>query len=116
MPFRPWHGVTRVKWANRKLNGCSPYSVCIATTESLSLVNVVPCIHTTSAFTSYLCIRVSRRIQAFGPESFSTLQRSVKDDVAHPSLGLVVQLLRLSRLDPDVFIKFRVTLVDQVRT
>lgn len=52
--------------------------------------------------------------QAFGPESFSTLQRSVKDDVAHPSLGLVVQLLRLSRLDPDVFIKFRATLVDQV--
>lgn len=52
--------------------------------------------------------------QEFGPESFSTLQRSVKDDVAHPSLGLVVQLLRLSRLDPDVFIKFRATLVDQV--
>lgn len=52
--------------------------------------------------------------QAFGPESFSTLQRSVKDDVVHPSLGLVVQLLRLSRLDPDVFMKFRATVVDQV--
>lgn len=54
--------------------------------------------------------------QSFGPESFSTLQRAVKDDVAQPSLGLVLQLLRLSRLDPDVFMKFRAPLVDQVRT
>ncbi|CAN0366718.1 unnamed protein product [Pylaiella littoralis] len=53
--------------------------------------------------------------QAFGPESFSTLQRTVKEDVSQPSLGLVVQLLRLSRLDPDVFMKFRASLVDQAR-
>ena len=53
--------------------------------------------------------------QSFGPESFSTLQRAVKDDVAQPSLALVMQLLRLSRLDPDVFMKFRAPLVDQVR-
>eukprot|EP00904_Undaria_pinnatifida_P002386 jgi/Undpi1/12148/HiC_scaffold_5.g01824.m1 len=52
--------------------------------------------------------------QSFGPESFSTLQRAVKDDVAQPSLALVMQLLRLSRLDPDVFMKFRAPLVDQV--
>ncbi|CAM9358536.1 unnamed protein product [Scytosiphon promiscuus] len=52
--------------------------------------------------------------QAFGPESFSTLQRAVKDEVSTPSLGLVVQLLRLSRLDPDVFMKFRTSMVEQV--
>ncbi|CAN0082126.1 unnamed protein product [Ectocarpus sp. 6 AP-2014] len=53
-------------------------------------------------------------MQAFGPESFSMLQRAVKDEVSQPSLGLVVQLLRLSRLDPDVFMKFRTSVVDQV--
>ncbi|CAM9561882.1 unnamed protein product [Ectocarpus fasciculatus] len=52
--------------------------------------------------------------QAFGPESFSMLQRAVKDEVSQPSLGLVAQLLRLSRLDPDVFMKFRTSVVDQV--
>lgn len=52
--------------------------------------------------------------QAFGPESFSTLQRTVKDEVAQPSAGLVMQLLRLSRLDPDVFMKFRASIVEQV--
>lgn len=52
--------------------------------------------------------------QAFGPESFSTLQRAVKDEVAQPSLGLLTKLLRLSQLDPDVFMKFKGALVQQV--
>lgn len=43
------------------------------------------------------------------------LQRAVKDEVSQPSLGLVAQLLRLSRLDPDVFMKFRTSVVDQVQ-
>lgn len=60
------------------------------------------------------CLAFEAATQEFGPESFSTLQRAVKDEVAAPSLTLVMQLLRLSRLDPDVFMKFRVPLVQQV--
>jgi hypothetical protein len=46
---------------------------------------------------------------SFGPESFTALQRAVKEEVPQPTLRLVHALLRLSNLDPDVFFKFKVS-------
>ncbi|CAM9795093.1 unnamed protein product [Choristocarpus tenellus] len=51
---------------------------------------------------------------AFGPESFTTLQRAVKEELSNPSLKCIIRLLRLSHLDPDIFMKFRSSLVQQV--
>jgi len=50
----------------------------------------------------------------FGPESFSALQRAVKDEAPDPSLKLTTSLLRLSEGDPDVFFKFKANLVQHV--
>eukprot|EP00954_Amorphochlora_amoebiformis_P005749 453861-Amorphochlora_amoeboformis.AAC.1 len=53
-------------------------------------------------------------LKTFGPDNFSTLQRSIKDLVANPSLKLVLSLLRLSGYDSDVFYKFKQFLIDKV--
>mmetsp|Transcript_3952 Transcript_3952/g.7585 ORF Transcript_3952/g.7585 Transcript_3952/m.7585 type:complete len:566 (-) Transcript_3952:196-1893(-) len=53
-------------------------------------------------------------LQTFGPDNFSTLQRSIKDMVPNPSLKLVLSLLRLSGYDSDVFYKFKQFLIDKV--
>mmetsp|Transcript_27315 Transcript_27315/g.48293 ORF Transcript_27315/g.48293 Transcript_27315/m.48293 type:complete len:577 (+) Transcript_27315:113-1843(+) len=53
-------------------------------------------------------------MQTFGPDNFSTLQRSIKDMVPNPSLKLVLSLLRLSGYDSDVFYKFKQFLIDKV--
>eukprot|EP00611_Tribonema_gayanum_P000184 TRINITY_DN10129_c0_g1_i2.p1 TRINITY_DN10129_c0_g1~~TRINITY_DN10129_c0_g1_i2.p1 ORF type:complete len:221 (+),score=60.28 TRINITY_DN10129_c0_g1_i2:192-854(+) len=50
----------------------------------------------------------------FGPESFSALQRAVKEEVPEASLKHVTALLRLSGGDPDVFFKFKAALVQHV--
>jgi hypothetical protein len=51
-------------------------------------------------------------VAVFGPDSFSTIQRSIKEEMSAPSLKLVVSLVRLSNHDPDVFFKFKQTLID----
>mmetsp|Transcript_3042 Transcript_3042/g.4527 ORF Transcript_3042/g.4527 Transcript_3042/m.4527 type:complete len:565 (+) Transcript_3042:19-1713(+) len=53
-------------------------------------------------------------LKTFGPDNFSTLQRSIKDMVPNPSLKLVLSLLRLSGYDSDVFYKFKQFLIDKV--
>ncbi|CAM9114578.1 unnamed protein product [Discosporangium mesarthrocarpum] len=50
----------------------------------------------------------------FGPESFTSLQRAVKEELPNPSLKCISRLLRLSQLDPDIFMKFKAALVQQV--
>eukprot|EP00466_Bigelowiella_natans_P008183 jgi/Bigna1/134792/aug1.26_g9500 len=53
-------------------------------------------------------------LKSFGPDNFSTLQRSIKDKIEKPSLKLVLSLLRLSGYDSDVFYKFRQFLIDKL--
>ena len=43
----------------------------------------------------------------FGPDSFATLQRCLRDEIASPSLKLALSTLRLAAWDPEVFVKFR---------
>lgn len=52
-------------------------------------------------------------MKEFGPENFSTLQRCVKDETAHPSLPTILALLRLSRCDASLFYKFKQVLLDK---
>lgn len=50
----------------------------------------------------------------FGPESFTTLQRAVKDEVQEPSIRHILSILRLSCCDPDVFLKFKTPLLRHI--
>lgn len=54
----------------------------------------------------------SQSLVTFGPESFSTLQRCVKEE-SIPKFKHLQALLRLSDGDPDVFYKFRGIIVEQ---
>ncbi len=50
----------------------------------------------------------------FGPESFSVLQRAVKEEAGGAvSLRLALALLRLSDWDPDVMLKFKGVLIEK---
>lgn len=53
-------------------------------------------------------------MQYFGPDNFSTLQRTIKSEVTSPSVKMVISLLRLSGHDPDIFYKFKHHLLDKV--
>ena len=46
-------------------------------------------------------------LQAFSAEDFAALQRCLREEVADPSLRLVLSLLRLAHHDSEVFFKFR---------
>lgn len=46
-------------------------------------------------------------VESFTPEDFSTLQRSVKEEAASPSLRHALALLRLGNHDSEVFYKFK---------
>lgn len=50
-------------------------------------------------------------VDSFGPNDFFILQKSLKEDLANPPLRTVVALLKLSQWDPDVFFKFRDTIL-----
>ena len=52
----------------------------------------------------------------FGPNDFFVLQKSLKEDATTPTLKAVVALLKLGDWDPDVFYKFRDTILNQVPT
>lgn len=46
-------------------------------------------------------------MEVFGPETFSRLQRSLRDETNSPSLKNALSIIRLSYYDSDVFYKFR---------
>lgn len=55
-----------------------------------------------------------RDIQTFGPDHFSTLQRSIREECPSPSLKFVLSLLRLSQYDSEVFYKYKNNLIDRI--
>lgn len=55
-------------------------------------------------------------VEQFGPNDFFVMQKSLKEDSPNPSLKSVVALLKLGDWDPDVFYKFRDTILNQVPT
>lgn len=46
-------------------------------------------------------------MEVFGPETFSRLQRSIREETNSPSLKNALSVIRLSYFDSDVFYKFR---------
>jgi len=55
-------------------------------------------------------------IVSFGPNDFFVMQKSLKEDSSQPSLKSIVALLKLSDFDPDVFWKFRDTILNALNT
>lgn len=51
-------------------------------------------------------------VDTFGPNDFFVLQKSLKEDTPSPPLRTVVALLKLGDWDPDVFFKFRDTILN----
>eukprot|EP01038_Epipyxis_sp_PR26KG_P006670 gene6670-9152_t len=52
-------------------------------------------------------------VDQFGPNDFFVLQKSLKEDLTNPPLRTVVAILKLGDWDPDVFFKFRDTILTQ---
>mmetsp|Transcript_68258 Transcript_68258/g.134168 ORF Transcript_68258/g.134168 Transcript_68258/m.134168 type:complete len:630 (+) Transcript_68258:26-1915(+) len=50
-------------------------------------------------------------VDVFGPNDFFVLQKSLKEDLSNPPLRTVVAMLKLGDWDPDVFFKFRDTIL-----
>jgi tetratricopeptide (TPR) repeat protein len=61
----------------------------------------------------YLSRSFQDSMESFGPNDFFVLQKSLKEDSSEPSLRAVIVLLKLGDWDPDVFFKFRDTLLNQ---
>ena len=55
-------------------------------------------------------------VDRFGPNDFFVIQKCMKEDSPNPTLKAVVALLKLGDWDPDVFYKFRDTILNQVPT
>lgn len=55
-------------------------------------------------------------VDVFGPNDFFVLQKSLKEDMSNPPLRTVVSLLKLGDWDPDVFFKFRDTILNHAPT
>jgi hypothetical protein len=55
-------------------------------------------------------------VEQFGPNDFFVMQKCLKEDAPSPTLKSVVALLKLGDWDPDVFYKFRDTILNQVPT
>ncbi|KAK8794170.1 hypothetical protein JH06_0410 [Blastocystis sp. subtype 4] len=51
---------------------------------------------------------------AFDPDSFSQLQRCIRDETPSPSLKNILALVRLSHYESEVFYKFKQVLVDHI--
>jgi tetratricopeptide (TPR) repeat protein len=64
--------------------------------------------HLTRAFNDY--------VESFGPNDFFVLQKSMKEDTPNPPLRAIVALLKLGDYDPDVFFKFRDSILNQAPT
>lgn len=67
---------------------------------------------------AFPCLRAafSSAVDHFGPNDFFVLQKSMKEDSPNPTLKAIVALLKLGDWDPDVFYKFRETILNQVPT
>lgn len=55
-------------------------------------------------------------VDRFGPNDFFVMQKCMKEDSPNPTLKAVLALLKLGDWDPDVFYKFRDTILNQVPT
>lgn len=55
-------------------------------------------------------------VDQFGPNDFFVLQKSLKEDLSNPPLRTVVAMLKLGDWDPDVFFKFRDTILTHAPT
>ncbi len=53
-------------------------------------------------------------VDRFGPNDFFVMQKCMKEDSPNPTLKAVLALLKLGDWDPDVFYKFRDTILNQV--
>ena len=53
-------------------------------------------------------------VDVFGPNDFFVMQKCLKEDTPTPTLKSVVALLKLGDWDPDVFYKFRDTILNQI--
>lgn len=51
---------------------------------------------------------------SFGPDTFNTIIRGIKDETPDPSLRHIMATIRLSGYDADVFYKFKQHLIDKV--
>mmetsp|Transcript_30001 Transcript_30001/g.95877 ORF Transcript_30001/g.95877 Transcript_30001/m.95877 type:complete len:629 (-) Transcript_30001:233-2119(-) len=58
----------------------------------------------------------NEHVVSFGPNDFFVMQKSLKEDSSQPSLKSIVALLKLSDFDPDVFWKFRDTILNALNT
>ncbi|CAM9108344.1 unnamed protein product [Choristocarpus tenellus] len=64
----------------------------------------------------HLAAAFRTNVEQFGPNDFFVMQKCMKEDTATPTLKSVVALLKLGDWDPDVFYKFRDTILNQVST
>lgn len=55
-------------------------------------------------------------VDQFGPNDFFVMQKSLKEDLVNPPLRTVVSMLKLGDWDPDVFFKFRDTILTHAPT
>lgn len=53
-------------------------------------------------------------MDVFGPNDFFVMQKTLKEDMQNAPLKSVVALLKLGDWDPDVFFKFRDSILNQV--
>ena len=53
-------------------------------------------------------------INAFSPNDFYLMQRSLKEEHAKPSLASIVSLLKLSKWDTEIFFKFRDSILQEL--
>jgi len=71
--------------------------------NNLDLARAAHFPHLTQAFHDW--------VDLFGPNDFFVLQKSLKEDLTNPPLRTVVAMLKLGDWDPDVFFKFRDTIL-----
>jgi hypothetical protein len=88
-------------------------SVAIDTAEALcTAADVLLPSHSLTIY-SRTCYAWADTMDIFGPENFSSLQRCVSEEIPNASLRVVISLIRMSNWDPDVFFKFKQTLIDK---
>jgi tetratricopeptide (TPR) repeat protein len=62
----------------------------------------------------YLRDAFNEAVDVFGPNDFFVMQKTLKEDMQNAPLKSVVALLKLGDWDPDVFFKFRDSILNQV--
>ena len=54
-------------------------------------------------------------INSYGPEAFSTIQRTIKKDISDIDLKMIMFLLRMSCHDSSVFYKFHPQIFEKMK-